>query len=623
MISVHYDKMTSLIQSQLLAGSHLRSHYNKVLPQSCMALLRTNMAQEEWLKQYVPLRYNMRTFSGSGVTENSVNNIVHAVESLNDTRTVLIYGDEGTGKSTSLNHLASIWTSRSGLVEKFSHLFLVPIRQINSPTSQLEHVICQDLELIPPEQEQVVRRFIKFNASAILWLLDGYDERTDHGNKQFTINKLITGECAPASTVIVTSRPHSAQALSALATSHRAEIQLTGFDVAGVKEYLGNLPREWAPEYNDLSNLIPRELLSLPLFLAMISYVHKKHHTRSGRGSRSILQVFSIRAVLDAVVGIFLGIMEEKEKGRQLPQYTGYKDPQLPKKIQRIVKAITKLAFDSIGMKQLFIDIDDLEKHVTEEEIKNIGILHFDRRDQRKVRFIHLLFHEHAAAYHMSVDESAIEHVLKPLKNPGLVTLNLGVFLSPLVFAVGLNPAVLASVIQINMPLPVVKSNHQERSTTVSVNLDLEISYQARLLRECSDTAIKQNYLRGIIDSELPTNLVVLSYKPQVEVSAYVDLIDCLGLEGCLSLLKKVHKDDMKVDEDKASLSASGGSTTRCITDTLLLGCLPAVDIKNTDRLIIRYVNLKVLQHTVRECQWKVKLPKYTLIIRFQFAITI
>ena len=65
----------------------------------------------------------------------------------------------------------------------------------------------------------------------------------------------------------------------------------------------------------------------------MVSYAYKKHHERSGKGSRSILQVFSIRAVLDAVVGIPLGIMEEKEKGHQLPQYTGYKDPQLPKQI--------------------------------------------------------------------------------------------------------------------------------------------------------------------------------------------------------------------------------------------------------------------------------------------------
>ena len=562
------------------------------------------MAQEKWLTQYVPLRCNVKTFSGSDVTEHPVNNIVKAVNDLTNTRTVFIYGDEGTGKSSSLSHLASTWTNRTGLVERFSLLYLLPIREINNPTSPPEHIICHDLKLVPPEQEQAVRRFIKFNSSAILWLLDGFDERTDHGNDEFTINKLIAGVSSPRSKVVVTSRPHSAQTLSALVKNRRSEIQLTGFDDAGVKEYLGNLPQEWAPAYSDLKNLIPRELLSLPLFLAMVSYFYKKDHERSGKESIHILKLFSIRSVLDAVIGILLGIMEEKTKGQQLPQYAGYNDPKLPTKTKRIVKAISKLAFNSIRRKQLFIDITDLEEHVTEDEIRNIGILHFDKRDQQQVSFIHLLFQEHAAAYHMSENECAVKDVLKAVEDPGLMTSNLGVFSSPLVFAVGLNPAILRSVLQINMPLPVVKV--YGGPTYDCVNLNLEISFQSRLIHECSNKAIKQDYLRGIVDSALPENPVILSHKPQVEVSAYVDLIDCLGLKGSLSLLKKVHKDDMRVDEDKASLSASGGSTTRCITDTLLLGCLPAVDIRDTDRLIIRYSNLKVLQHTVMECKWKV-----------------
>ena len=561
--------------------------------------------EESWLTQYVPLRYNTRITSKNGVTEHPGNNIAKEVENLKDVYSMILYGHEGTGKSSSLNYLAKVWKNESsGLAKTFLHLFLLPIREITNPTSDLEQIVCGDLKLVPQEQEQAVKRCIKFNSSKILWLLDGYDECTDHGTKEYTIDKLIAGTYAPRSKVVVTSRPHSEHALSALVKRNRAEIYLKGYDNAGVKEYLRNLPQEWAPAYRDLNDLIPRELLSLPLFLAMVSYVYKKHHERAGKRDISILQLFSIRSVLDSVVGILLGIMEEKEKARQLPQYTGYSDPRLPPKKKRIVKAISKLAFDSIRKKQLFIDIKDLEEHVTEEEIKNIGILHFDNRDQQQISFIHLLFQEHAAAYHMSENKSAVNDVLKNLKNPGLMTSNLGVFSSPLVFAVGLNPAVLRLVIQINMPLSVVKVNHQEGSTSDSINLDLEISYQARLLHECSDTAIKQDYLRGIIGSDLPGNTVVLSHQPQVEVSAYLDLIDCLGVKGCLSLLKKVHKDEMILDEDKASLSASGGSTTRCITDTLLIGCLPAVDIRDTDLIFSKHVNFKVLQHT--HVKWQV-----------------
>ena len=251
-------------------------------------------------------------------------------------------------------------------------------------------------------------------------------------------------------------------------------------------------------------------------------------------------------------------------------------------------------------------DLEDVSK----EDIEDIGILHFEKSDQQKqkVTFLHRIFQEHAASYYMSKNDDSVKKVVKALKDPDTKPLNMDVFSSPLAFAVEIKPSLLESVIQINMPLPVVKVNHQEGSTSDSVNLDLEISYQARLLHECSDIATKQDYLRGIMESEVPKKPVILSHQPQVEVSAYIDLIDCLGLQECLILLKKVHKDEMILDEDKAYLSASGGSTTRCITDTLLLGCLPAIDIIDTDHLTIKYVNIKVLQYTVMECQWKVTL---------------
>ena len=188
------------------------------------------MATEEWLTQYVPLRVNIKNVRGSDVTEQPVLNLVQTVENLVDTRTVVIYGDIGAGKSSSLSHLTSVWKNISGLVQRFSHVYLLPIRQINSTTSSLEHIICHDLKLVPAAQEHAVRRFIKFNAPAILWLLDGYDERIERGREQFTINKLIAGEYAPASTVIVTSRPHVSEHLSSLMVEKRSEIFLKGFD---------------------------------------------------------------------------------------------------------------------------------------------------------------------------------------------------------------------------------------------------------------------------------------------------------------------------------------------------------------------------------------------------------
>ena len=571
-----------------------------------MALLRTDMAQEDWLTQYVPLRVNMRTFNGSDLTEHPVNNIVHAVENLVSTRTVVIYGDEGTGKSSSLNHLTSVWKNRSGLVEKFSHVYLLPIRQINSPTSQLEHIICHDLKLVPPAQEQAIRRFIKFNAPAILWLLDGYDERIEQGMEQFTINKLISGEYAPKSKVIVTSRPHANEHLSNLVTENRSEIFLKGFDDRGVKQYLQGLPREWAPTFKDLvgHSGIPRELLRSPLILAMICYIHKMENKRSSDGNKSSKQLVTICAVLDTVVGILIGMMEEKREKRQLPRYISYRDLRLSDKIKGIIKSMTKVAFDSTKRSEYEIDVEELnEQGAYKEDIENIGILHFDKS---KYSFLHPLFQEHAAAHHLAIHDDDLQQVLHLSKKSGLMTTKLGALSNTLLFTVGIRARVLSLIGDADQHLSTVTVTGMYQGCS---NLDLELSYQSRLFHECSDSATKKEFLDKLAQYPLSTDPVLLSHQPQIEAASYINLIDALGLDGCLHLLNKVHGHHLRVDIDKTFLSAPPTTRTRYITDSILLSCLPAIHLTNTDRLVIQFASLKVLEHTATK--WKVIMSRH------------
>ena len=560
------------------------------------------MASEQWLEQYVPLRYNMRSYSGTDVTEHPVNNIVNAVEDLTKTRSLLIYGDEGTGKSSSLNHLSSTWTDRSGLVERFSHIYLLPIREMNSSTSSLEHIICRELKLVPPAQERAVRRFIKFNAPAILWLLDGYDERIEHGTEQLTINKLLSGEYAPKSTVIATSRPHASAHLSSLVMENRSEIALRGFDDKGVKQYLEGLPREWALTFKDLvgHSGIPRELLRSPLILAMICYIHKVEYESSTDKNRNIMQLVNISSVLDSVVGILLGMMEEKMKGNKLPHYTGYRDLRLGKAMKRIIRFIAKEAFISTLQNKYEIKVEELNKHgVNWEDISNIGILHFDKS---KYSFLHPLFQEHAAAHHLAMTKDDLQQVLTLMEKPGLMTTKLGALSNTLLFTVGLSARVLGLIGEADQHMSTVTVTGMYQGCS---NLDLELSYQSRIFHECSDSAAKTEFLEKLLQYPLSTDPVLLSHQPQIEAASYINLIDALGLEGCLHLLNKVHDQLLRVDGDKTFLSAPPTTRTRYITDSILLSCLPAIQLTNTDRLVIQFASLKVLEYTATK--WKVK----------------
>ena len=65
-------------------------------------------------------------------------------------------------------------------------------------------------------------------------------------------------------------------------------------------------------------------------------------------------------------------------------------------------------------------------------------------------------------------------------------------------------------------------------------------------------------------------------------------------------------------DYDDVTLSAPEGNTTRCITDTILISCLPVIDLIQTKQLVIQYCSLQVLAHTVRK--WKVFVFAYAFI---------
>ena len=569
-----------------------------------MSLLRADISNVEWLENFVPLRYDLK-MSGGGFSEISVSKMPNFIESFSEPTCVFLYGEAGIGKSTTLSYLCSEWNKGHVWSDRFAHAYLITVRSITNHTAPLEYIICHDLKLVPPEHEQSIRRFIKFNGRSVIFFVDGYDEKTDHGFNEITINKLISRKCSPNSTVVVSSRPHMAADLEAIRKTNTWEIHVRGFDDIGVKRYLNHLPQEWAPSYHDLmmNSSITQELLKSPLILAMRCYVHQKYYDRTGE--RSSLHLVSTCSVLDAVCGILLGIMEEKKTGRHLQHYTSYRDERLGRKMRGITKALSKLAFHATQMNKFDFDVEELnENHIYDEDIANIGILRLGIHNS-KYSFIHPLFQEHAAAYHMADNAGDLNRVLSLLQKPGLTTTKLNNFSNPLLFAVGLDESVVDKIGATDVNLPVVKVACETNAMTKYTNLDFELSYHSRLLQECNDSVTKEAYLQKIKHYLLPSEPDSLTYEPQIEASAYIYVIDALGKDGCISLLQRVHTDDMRIEEDRVTLSPPEGGNTRVISDTLLISCLPVIDITHTDRLIIQHGSLRALTHTTNK--WKVK----------------
>ena len=228
----------------------------------------------------------------------------------------------------------------------------------------------------------------------------------------------------------------------------------------------------------------------------------------------------------------------------------------------------------------------------------NIGFLSFDNS---KYSFIHPLFQEHAVAYHMAGNEDALTYVLALLEKPGLIAIQLGVLFNPVLFVVRLKSTILTLAGNADKQLSIVRVMQENDSESNSNNLDLELSYQSRLFHECQDSITREAYLNKLKQCILPVDPVTLSYQPQIQASAYITLVDALGLDGCPHLLKRVHQEAMIIHDGHATLSAPEGSTTRYITDTILISFLPVVDLIQTQKLVIQNCNLHVLAHTAKK----------------------
>ena len=95
----------------------LRVHLNKELPRSCMALLRTNMRKDTWLAQISPLRYDLTKTSEKCVRELPVSDILQTISNAPEESRIFLFGEGGSGKSTTVNFLCTKWNERSALTK--------------------------------------------------------------------------------------------------------------------------------------------------------------------------------------------------------------------------------------------------------------------------------------------------------------------------------------------------------------------------------------------------------------------------------------------------------------------------------------------------------------------------
>ena len=188
----------------------------------------------------LPHQYQQRLFEIEKAGKN-----ISACDILNaggkSSKSVLLSGRAGVGKSTTLQWLARQW-AQNDWAKGFTILFLIPLRMLSSSDSHITVIELLSLyglfQLTAVSSQNLLCKWIKNSKYRVLFLIDGLDEilgfsnKVKHAPKITTLDhkahaidlcvNILRGDLLPGCTVVCTSRPFAG--LSYLNTETALEI---------------------------------------------------------------------------------------------------------------------------------------------------------------------------------------------------------------------------------------------------------------------------------------------------------------------------------------------------------------------------------------------------------------
>ena len=607
------------------AVSSLIRVYKRILPEVCSPIHRLvpllqNVSR--WIDIFLKPQFRAADFKDNKEVRGShlkkQKDIDKLINQLVVGSRLTIWGAGGMGKSTLSCHIARMWCASSELQEKFSLMLLLPLRLIKNHTGPTESVLCQShprvYSLFPAESEGEVRRVIKHNPSKILWVLDGYDEVSDMVKDTSIITDIISGDIAGGSTVIVTTRPHCRDELNQLTHGTYNDVSLIGMADESVDEYIrqviaaSGIEEEEYVILTKVKSFLPPALMRVPLLLTFSCLMWQWQLTN---GCEEGTEVTNLPQLLGRVLGMFLSIHEEKVVTGKLRVYQTPLDKSVPKGVARTFRDISKLCFHTFSSQQLVFTPEVLKEYSLDDDVvlERFGFFDVtvDADGSVSAQCIHSLIQEYCAAVHVAENKQAMQIVLDRVKGQnGALAKLLDRYTNILLFAVSLNPFILEALANTDFSITTGPDEWQLEDGSTPNLSDLDLTYESQLVQACTVKEVKDMFAKSMLKrSILACGDLFFHWSPasQVSPAGYMSVVQELGSQGCLHLLKMCHGDHLQVCSDWERCMMSDRETL-VITDTLLLSCLPLIQLTDTDVLLIEHATLAPLMYTTQH--WKV-----------------
>ena len=520
---------------------------------------------------------------------------------------IVIIADGGMGKSTVVSHITRAWGSDHQNLRKYGFVFLAPQRLINNHTEDLDRIICSDLKLLETSSMAKFRTMMRSSSSQSMFLVDGFDELDERAKTNTTMIKLIRGEIARQSTVVVTTRPHCADEVLKVIGDTYIDVRIEGLADETVIERANVILTEATKQskldhsaMGSITDYLPIELLRMPLLLNIATYIWKCQ-VKDLKDNDTIRKFDSMTDIFNAILGIMIGIKEEKRRTTEhVNFYKSMEDSNIPRSTWSLLLSLAAMSFECLERSELIISTETLAKYrLNAVNCGQIGFIHISSGSRSQGSFVHNLFMEHCAGFYIANNDKALQSILDKISS-SYTTLSraLGLYTNALIFAVGFKPRILDQLSRQKFMIPVVRM-------TESANTDMDLSLEAQLLQECSDEEAKSNFSQTLMTSDFSAPLTHTS-SHRLNALGYEWMQKHLGVDKCSELLKRLHQDDVTSE----GLVLQGNNGERFITDSFLLSHLPHITFREVNTLYVYHAKMIINADVTADREY----PKVTIL---------
>ena len=535
--------------------------------------------EKSWLDVFLTPEIIVKSIVKGTVEKNEeiehISEVIDIFKHTNHGGRVIIIADGGMGKSTIVSHMTRSWIKNDTTMKKYGFVFLTPQRLVNNHTENLDRIICCDLKLLNKNCMAKLRNMLRTNSHKCLFLIDGFDELDSASvRNKSTFIQLLEKESkiGRKSTVVVTTRPHCADLVLQVIGDTYLDVRVEGLSEDTVIDRAHDILTETKtnlkqPSIGTITDYMPLELLRMPLLFNIATYVWKCQIT--DLHDKATIRKFSgMTDIFDAILGIMIGIKEEKKKETEkVIFYTSMKDSVISSSTWYLLRSLAAMSYECLGRGELIISTETLEKYrLDSTTCGEIGFLHISSGSKPQGNFVHNYFMEYCAGFHIAYEKSSMRQIVKKInQDQTTLTKALGLYSNAMLFAVGIKPEILNELSSCKFCIPLVRMPGSPHS-------DVDLSLEAQLLQESTSEEARRNFCETIVRNDLSVSeLNTTSHS--LNSMGYVWMQKELGVERCLEFLKRIHQNDVT----EGDLVLKGHKGHRYITDTLLLSQLPYV----------------------------------------------